>query len=1004
MNGRGTFFSGILTFLFLSCFSHASGAEGVVAKIENSKPVSGAVSGHDVDRYSFEVTEGGNFIATLINKSDESQRVWLEMLALTPDGEPDMGGSAKRFFRGVSAEPQAENWTLEVRIDGGSETAVPHELSLLQIPGAKGTRMKFGETYTGTLSPGSVDVYTFNGTPDVETQALLIPKDMEAGFFHEVMVFSPKGMMVSSTGSSDYSDVNFTMAEHGKYTVFVWRTDDKPGKGEYTLSVKRVGESVQAYRQAEAQVRAQAESKTLTQEEIQTEAKRLNLKPDQVFREDIEPVWPDRLVLPRRYANIFKHGMFLTFSPDRPDSEYDNLAEQGNTLAQIHLGDRSYSGGKIEKTAVEWWRKAAAAGNADARNRLGMFGGDAKYQPAAWYRRVVEQGKAHGAEFAEMKKAQKYPASSHPEQAMKLYREGAEKGDAVAQFNLAVFHTFGLAGEPDFAAAAEWYGKAAEQGLTVAQNNLGELHEHGAGVAKDLNKAVALYRKAAEAGYPRALYNLGRLAATGRGMEKDGAKAAAWFGQAAEAGHADARGELLALQGKKAQAAAFWRDSAAQGNRVALRRLIGLYRAKGVPAEEYDDVLALYRKATRGVNQEAFAALGDLFAKQDTPDRFEAYYWYSLAAIPTRDFYILPDEMDALVAYAKRQAAGLAGKLSPEQIAVAKWRIKDRNTKPPTEDQLAAAEIYLRGYEAWRYGKTANALLYFLQAESKGIAKAQHMLGYAYRHGSGVYQDIDKAIEYFRKAVLNGHVGSATMIGTLHHFGLGVPVDFEKAAAWYELDASRANKTAINRLGWLYIYNIKDGAKKALAMYEKAAARDVLKANNAVGMLYLYGAPGVAADHRKALAWYLKAVEKNETTGSIQAAAILAKYEPRDPDRALGLLAGHLQPVALNNMAYLMELGLGAKGRETFERYYAGKTPMDLYRKAADMCYGRAMFHIARLLMKENPAVARTWMERGARYGSAAAAAWLIEKPEQAPDEEITYPPLSCEQIQKEMR
>jgi hypothetical protein len=68
--------------------------------------------------------------------------------------------------------------------------------------------------------------------------------------------------------------------------------------------------------------------------------------------------------------------------------------------------------------------------------------------------------------------------------------------------------------------AVRLFRQAAETGNADAINNLGVMYEHGTGVAKDYAEAVRLYRQAAEKGNTLAINNLGRMNASGRGVAK----------------------------------------------------------------------------------------------------------------------------------------------------------------------------------------------------------------------------------------------------------------------------------------------------------------------------------------------------------------------------------------------------------------------------------------------------------------------------------------------------
>lgn len=69
--------------------------------------------------------------------------------------------------------------------------------------------------------------------------------------------------------------------------------------------------------------------------------------------------------------------------------------------------------------------------------------------------------------------------------ALKDWRPLAEKGNTMAQFNLALLYFDGKGVPQDFETAAQWFERAADQGYTRAQHNLGEMYAIGQGVKKD---------------------------------------------------------------------------------------------------------------------------------------------------------------------------------------------------------------------------------------------------------------------------------------------------------------------------------------------------------------------------------------------------------------------------------------------------------------------------------------------------------------------------------------
>ena len=83
---------------------------------------------------------------------------------------------------------------------------------------------------------------------------------------------------------------------------------------------------------------------------------------------------------------------------------------------------------------------------------------------------------------------------------MKWYRNAAEQGHAVAQYNLGCCYDNGTGVEQSDEEAAKWYHEAAEQGHADAQFMLGLRYAHGEGVEQSTEEAAKWFRKAAEQG------------------------------------------------------------------------------------------------------------------------------------------------------------------------------------------------------------------------------------------------------------------------------------------------------------------------------------------------------------------------------------------------------------------------------------------------------------------------------------------------------------------------
>ena len=126
----------------------------------------------------------------------------------------------------------------------------------------------------------------------------------------------------------------------------------------------------------------------------------------------------------------------------------------------------------------------------------------------------------------------------------------AEKGDAVAQFNLGVCYDEGQSVSQDDTEAVKWYRKAADQGYAAAQYNLALCYDKGDGVTKDDAEAVKWYRKAAALGDVNAQYNLALCYDEGQGVPNDTQAAYGWLLLASAAGDKEAAKALKVVEGK----------------------------------------------------------------------------------------------------------------------------------------------------------------------------------------------------------------------------------------------------------------------------------------------------------------------------------------------------------------------------------------------------------------------------------------------------------------------
>ena len=120
--------------------------------------------------------------------------------------------------------------------------------------------------------------------------------------------------------------------------------------------------------------------------------------------------------------------------------------------------------------AIEWFEKAAEAGNSNGYYEIGCM---------YYYGNGVEQDYT---------------------KAMEWYEKGAEQGNAKCMKTIAFLYEDGLGVEQDGTKAIEWYEKAAEAGHSNGYNYIGVMYLNGNGVEQDYTKAMEWYEKGAEQG------------------------------------------------------------------------------------------------------------------------------------------------------------------------------------------------------------------------------------------------------------------------------------------------------------------------------------------------------------------------------------------------------------------------------------------------------------------------------------------------------------------------
>ena len=204
-------------------------------------------------------------------------------------------------------------------------------------------------------------------------------------------------------------------------------------------------------------------------------------------------------------------GAALAMEPRLPVGGADGMFSLGQSYESGEGAAQNY------EKAIEWYRKAAEAGNATAMDRIGY---------------LYEHGKG---------------MTEDDGQAFEWFQKAATRGSALGMFNLGYLYDAGKGVAKDSAQAMAWYRKAADAGDAAAMNNIGAMYQNGESVEKDFAKALDWYRKAAAGGDPTAMRNLGWMYEHGDGVGTDRDQAIHWYQSAVKAGNSKAGEELKRL-------------------------------------------------------------------------------------------------------------------------------------------------------------------------------------------------------------------------------------------------------------------------------------------------------------------------------------------------------------------------------------------------------------------------------------------------------------------------
>lgn len=549
-------------------------------------------------------------------------------------------------------------------------------------------------------------------------------------------------------------------------------------------------------------------------------------------------------------------------------SLFQNAANEGNDIALYYLGliyENGFSKEKNQRVALDYYRKAADAGNLNAIQYFLTLFESGSYSNIKDVISWLNKAAIKRVPWAYYKLGTLYSTGMEStkdiDKALDFFRQAAQLGDSDAQFHLGEIYHKDNNCKANIAEALKWYQMAAENNHSAAQYVLGDMYELGKGVITNYEKAVYWYTESANQGHKDAQFSLGKMYEQGKGVQRNIKKAITLYIKS-DTGLARIRLGFIYENG------------------------LGISKNYSTAAELYvsswDNIEYLMEIANEDGNPVAKNSVGDYY--YNVSNYSEALMWY-------------------------KKSAGLGYEWGQYNLAylyeIGEGVKKDYNLavqwyRKAAEEGLAAAQ-YAIGYmyEKGR-GLTidyARAAKWYRKAAKQGDINSMFSLSKIYEEGKGVTQDYSEAAKWYILAIKKEESDSDIVdknnrhrsenarlfyfIAEMYYYGNGVTRDFVEAIKWYEKAAKKNFPDALYSLGIMYENGegVKESSTEAINYYYKAAilnnrnAFEALKnlaeegeidAQYYLGELFSNGY-GVPLDYSKALYWYVQAANMSHS-------------------------------------------------------------------------------------------------------------------------------------------
>lgn len=365
----------------------------------------------------------------------------------------------------------------------------------------------------------------------------------------------------------------------------------------------------------------------------------------------------------------------------------------------------------------------------------------------------------------------------------------------------------------------------AEKGDADAIYLLGFAHEHGQGVEASVEKTFEYYRKGLAKNHADSTYRLAALLLSSGESDKaqEGREILEKRSSADPAIPSRILGEAfltgrLTPEPAPETAVKWWKKASSVGDVQSMVLLARLYDGQfghpslTNPKAAYDYFL----KAALKNDPYAMAAVGVILLKSEAIERDEkkGIEWLEKAveagnlsgwlALGDYQAGVKEDPKAAFALYEKGAEAG-----QPDcMLRAASYLMEGKGTKKDSERALTllgkAAEAgnlqahFILATQIMEQEKADIGKVYghLLTAANGGLPIAQNELGLFYLSGKLGVSDLSAAVSWFSRAAQAGLASAQNNLGALHERGAGVPQNYENAAKLYTLAAKQGHPSA----------------------------------------------------------------------------------------------------------------------------------------------------------------------------------------------------------------